>query len=148
MKIENIRKPKGASKAPKRVGRGAGSGWGKTAGRGHKGAKARSGATRRLGFEGGQMPLIRRLPKVGFTHIKKKVYQIINVENLNCFKKDSSVDKKAMKEARLIKRTDALVKILGDGKLSKSLSIMADAFSKSAKKKITDAGGKIGIAKK
>ena len=148
MKLIDIRKPKGANRSPKRVGRGSASGWGKTSGRGHKGAKSRSGASRRLGFEGGQMSLIRRLPKMGFTSVDKKVYQIVNVERLNHFRKDSLVDKSAMQEAGLIKNTLVLVKILGDGKLTKPLSVTADAFSESAKKKILDAGGKAEKIKK
>lgn len=142
MKIQDIRKPKGANRPPKRVGRGSGSGHGKTSGRGSKGAKSRKGPSLRIGFEGGQMPLMRRIPKRGFTSAAKKIYQIINVESLNHFRKDSSVDKAAMKEAGFIKKVDLPVKVLGDGKLSKALNVMADAFSESAKKKIRDAGGK------
>jgi len=143
MKIENIPKPKGAHKSPKRIGRGSGSGHGKTSGRGHKGASSRSGATLRLGFEGGQMSLIRRLPKRGFTNIGKRTYNIINVARLNHFRKDSVVDAKAMHEAGFIKNTRCPVKILGEGKLSKPLKITASAVSKSAKKKILEAGGTI-----
>ncbi len=142
MKIHNIKRPKGANRNHKRVGRGPGSGLGKTSGRGHKGAKARSGPALRLGFEGGQMPLIRRLPKVGFTSVDKKVYQVVNVEKLNHFKKDSVIDKKAFKEAGIIKNEKMPLKILGEGKITKSLTISADAFSSSAKKKIEEAGGK------
>ena len=141
MKIQDIPRPKGANKAPKRVGRGSGSGWGKTAGRGSKGANARSGGGTRLGFEGGQMPLMRRIPKRGFAQIGKKVYQIVNVNDLNRFKKDTSVDKRALEDAGLIKTSGHPVKILGEGKIAKSLSVAAEAFSKSAKKKIADAGG-------
>lgn len=141
MKIQDIRRPKGARRPPKRVGRGSGSGHGKTSTRGSKGAKARSGATRRLGFEGGQMSLIRRLPKRGFNSLAKKMYRIINVEKLASFRKDSSVDKAALKEAGFIKNTEVQVKILGKGKLSKPLKVTVDAFSASAKKKITEAGG-------
>ena len=148
MKIQDVRKPKGANKAPKRVGRGPGSGHGKTSGRGMKGVYSRSGATLRLGFEGGQMSLIRRLPKRGFTSVHKKVYQVVNVESLNHFRKDSSVDRAALKEAGFIKKDNHPVKILGDGKLSKSLNVTANAFSNSARKKIKDAGGKAEIAKK
>lgn len=143
MKIEDIRKPKGLNKKAKRVGRGSGSGHGKTSCRGHKGAKARSGATRRLGFEGGQMTLIRRLPKRGFTSVAKKSYQIVNLELLNHFRKDTCVDKKALVEAGMIRSEKLPLKILGDGKLSKTLSIVADAASESAKKKIKEAGGQI-----
>lgn len=148
MKIHDIRRPKGASRSPKRVGRGSASGHGKTSGRGHKGAKSRKGATRRLGFEGGQMPLMRRMPKRGFIHAEKTIYQIVNLDRLSHFKKDSSVDKGAMKEAGIIKKSDRLVKVLGDGKLSKPLFVTADAFSKSAKKRIIEAGGKVEIVKK
>ncbi|MCQ9206285.1 MAG: 50S ribosomal protein L15 [Omnitrophica bacterium] len=148
MKIEDIRKPKGANRSPKRVGRGSGSGHGKTSTRGHKGAMSRSGATRRLGFEGGQMPLFRRIPKRGFTHATKKIFQIVNVDVLSTFRKDTVVDKKALKEAGLIKHTEDPVKILGNGKLTKPLSILCDAFSESAKRKISEAGGKFDIVKK
>ncbi len=148
MKIQDIRRPKGANRPQKRVGRGPGSGHGKTSGRGSKGAKARSGATRRLGFEGGQMSLIRRLPKRGFTSTAKKVYQVVNVEQLNCFRKDSSVDKQTLKEAGIIKKINLPVKVLGDGKLSKALTVHAEAFSESARKKIQAAGGKVEVVKK
>ncbi|MFC1576179.1 50S ribosomal protein L15 [Candidatus Omnitrophota bacterium] len=142
MKIQDIKRPRGAHRSPKRVGRGPGSGHGKTSSRGSKGAMSRSGATRRLGFEGGQMSLIRRLPKRGFTSVAKVGYQVVNVESLKDFKKDSSVDKNALKEAGLIKKLDQPVKILGNGEISKPLSVSADAFSASARKKIVDAGGK------
>jgi len=148
MKLENIRKPRGIKKAKKRVGRGSGSGHGKTAGRGHKGAKSRSGAMRRFEFEGGQMSIIRRLPKRGFTSVAKEVYQVVGVDKLNHFRKDASVDKEALKKAGLIKQIERPVKVLGDGKIAKSLTVTADAFSKSAKKKIVEAGGKAEIAKK
>ena len=147
MKIQDIRRPKGANRPPKRVGRGSGSGHGKTSGRGSKGAGARKGASLRIGFEGGQMPLLRRVPKRGFTNVAKKVYQIVNVERLNHFRKDSSVDNVAMREAGLIKKAELPVKILGDGKISKPLNVHSYAFSRSAKKKITEAGGKAEIKK-
>ena len=147
MKIQDIRRPRGAHKKKKRVGRGPGSGHGKTSGRGHKGAKARSGGALRLGFEGGQMPLIRRIPKRGFTSVGKKTFQIVNIDRLNHFRKDSSVDKKALKEAGFIKSVELPVKVLGDGSISKPLNISVDAFSESAKKKIVEAGGKTEIAK-
>jgi len=145
MKIQDIHRPRGATRPPKRVGRGSGSGHGKTSGRGSKGAKSRAGATRRLGFEGGQMPLVRRLPKRGFTNPEKKSYQVINIEKLNHFRKDSVVDKKAMKDVGLIKKERLPVKVLGDGKLTKALSVKANAFSESAKKKISESGGNIEI---
>ncbi len=142
MKIQDIHKPNGANRPPKRVGRGSGSGHGKTAGRGSKGAKSRKGSSLRFGFEGGQMSLMRRIPKRGFTNIvMKKIYQLVNVERLNHFRKDSLVDKSAMFEGGLIKKADLPVKVLGDGKISKPLSVYADAFSENAKKKITEAGG-------
>ncbi|UCD55186.1 MAG: 50S ribosomal protein L15 [Candidatus Omnitrophota bacterium] len=148
MKIHDIPRPKGANRAHRRVGRGSGSGHGKTSGRGAKGQKSRKGSSLRLGFEGGQMSLVRRLPKRGFTRVIKKVYQVVNVEKLNHFRKDSPVDKVAMKKAGIIKNSSCPVKILGDGKLTKSLAVSADAFSKEAKKKILDAGGKIETANK
>ena len=148
MKISDIRKPKGSHRTKKRVGRGSGSGHGKTSGRGHKGAKSRSGASRRLGFEGGQMPLFRRLPKRGFTAVAKRICQVTNVENLNCFQKGSRVDKIALKEAGLIKSACERVKILGSGKLAKPLNVSADAFSESARKKIVASGGKTEGVKK
>jgi len=102
----------------------------------------------RIGFEGGQMPLMRRVHKRGFTSVMKKVYQIVSVERLNHFRKDSSVDKTAMKEAGFIKKAELPVKVLGDGKISKPLSVYAEAFSESARKKITEAGGKAELLKK
>lgn len=147
MKLHNIPKPKGANKAPKRVGRGSGSGFGKTSGRGNKGAKARSGPGLRIGFEGGQMSLMRRLPKRGFTGFRRKVYQIVNVGSLNSFKKDSKVDRSAMIEAGILRNERLPVKVLADGKLSKSLIVTANAFSQSARKKIVDAGGAFEVTK-
>jgi len=148
MKLSDIKKPKGANKAPIRVGRGVGSGRGKTSGRGHKGAKARAGASLRIGFEGGQMPLIRRIPKRGFTNINKSLYQIVNIKDLQQFKKDSVIDKQLLKKAGIIKNLKQPVKVLGDGDLKKILHVMADAFSASAKKKIAEAGGKAEIIKR
>jgi len=142
MKIHRIRAPRGATKKPKRVGRGTGSGHGKTSTRGMKGAKSRSGFSLRLGFEGGQMPLMRRVPKRGFTIHAKKLYQVVNVERLNIFKKDSNIDPAALEEHGLIRDRGLCVKILGDGKLKHALSVKAHAFSKEAKKKIESSGGK------
>jgi large subunit ribosomal protein L15 len=147
MKLNELSKPKGARKE-RRVGRGSGSGHGKTSGRGAKGQKSRKGSGLRLGFEGGQMSLVRRLPKRGFTSVAKRPFQVVNIENLNHFRKDTPVDKDAMKKAGFIKHADSPVKVLGDGKLSKPLIISADAFSKTAKKKILDAGGKADLVKK
>ena len=143
MKINEIRKPKGATKSPKRVGRGSGTGHGKTSSRGMKGAKSRAGYSRRLGFEGGQMPLMRRIPKRGFTSAKKKIYQVVNVEQLSHFKKDSIVDPEALKKAGLIRRGNDKVKILGGGKFGKAISVKAHGFSKEAKKKIEESGGTV-----
>ena len=148
MRIQDIHRPKGANKSSKRVGRGVGSGHGKTSTRGHKGARARSGPALRLGFEGGQMPLIRRLPKRGFTNPAKKAFQVVNVKDLNRFKKDTSIDKNLLKEAGLIKKLTVPVKILGDGKITKSLNVSVENASESAKKKIEEAGGKITIITK
>ncbi|MBN1353689.1 MAG: 50S ribosomal protein L15 [Candidatus Omnitrophica bacterium] len=142
MKIENVRRPKGANRPPKRYGRGSGSGHGKTAGRGSKGAKSRSGPGLRIGFEGGQMPLMRRLPKRGFTSKAKKVYQVVNVEGLNRFRKDSVVDRASLGEVGLIKDIELPVKILGTGDITKPLTVLADAYSANARKKIAAAGGK------
>jgi len=141
MKLQDIRRPKGANRDHKRVGRGSGSGHGRTSGRGEKGAKSRSGATRRLGFEGGQMPLIRRIPKRGFTNAAKKTFQVVNIESLNHFRKDTTVDACLLKEAGLVKKKDTPIKILGGGKILKSLTVVAERFSESAKKKIKEAGG-------
>ena len=143
MKINEIRKPRGATKSPKRVGRGCGTGHGKTSSRGMKGAKSRAGYSMRLGFEGGQMPLMRRIPKRGFTSARKKIYQVVNIEELNYFKKDSIVDLEALKKAGLIRRGKDKVKILGSGKLGKAISVKAHGFSKEAKKKIEESGGTV-----
>jgi large subunit ribosomal protein L15 len=142
MKLQDIRRPKGAHTTAKRVGRGSGSGHGKTSCRGSKGAKARSGCSLRVGFEGGQMPLFRRIPKRGFVNFGKKAYQTVNIERLKHFKKDTTVDKEALKKAGLIRHAGLPVKVLGDGKISKPLHVTADAFSESAQKKIVEAGGK------
>lgn len=145
MRLHDLKPPRGVNKRPKRVGRGGASGHGKTSCRGHKGQKARSGSKLRPGFEGGQMPLTRRLPKRGFTNIFKRRFQIIALEKLNRFKKDSKVTPAMLKEEGLIRNADLPVKILGDGKISKALSIQAQAASKQAKLKIEKAGGKIEI---
>ncbi|MFO7928157.1 MAG: 50S ribosomal protein L15 [Candidatus Humimicrobiaceae bacterium] len=143
MRINDIKKPKGIRKSRKRVGRGDSSGYGKTAGRGTKGQLSRSGGKTRIGFEGGQMPLQRRLPHLkGFKNTRKKVYNTINVGELDKFKEGTTVDYKLLKESgHLVKKSD-LVKILGDGELSKKLNVKANAFSKSAAQKIEKAGGK------
>lgn len=143
MKINNISAPAGANRKTKRRGRGSGSGHGKTSCRGRKGAKKRSGRTTRPGFEGGQMPLVRRVPKKGFNAPFKNFYQVVNLESLNRFRANSIVGPKELKEAGLIGSEKESVKILGDGKLTKALTIKAHKASMSAKKKIEEAGSKI-----
>src|ERR1700687_5427202 len=124
MDLNNLKPKKGARHAKKRVGRGPGSGHGKTAGRGEKGQKSRSGFSRSLGFEGGQMPLHRRLPKRGFTNIFKKEYAVVNVSDLERFDNGLTVDEALLREAGLVKGKSEGVKILGDGKLSKKLTVV------------------------
>ena len=141
--LSSLHPPAGARRAPKRVGRGPGSGHGKTASRGHKGLKARSGGRRGAGFEGGQMPLQRRLPKRGFTNIFKVEYQIVNVGELNSFESQTVVTPSVLQEAGKIKSLRKPVKILGEGALSVSLTIKADKFSQAAKQKIMGAGGNV-----
>ena len=141
MELNNLKPKKGARHAKKRVGRGPGSGHGKTSGRGEKGQKSRSGFSRSLGFEGGQMPLHRRLPKRGFTNIFKKDYAVVNVSDLERFDSGASVDEAALRQAGLVKGQHDGVKILGDGELSKKLTVSATKFSKSAREIIEKAGG-------
>ncbi len=134
-------------KRKRRLGRGEGSGSGKTSGRGHKGQKSRSGAKIRIGFEGGQMPLMRRIPKRGFKNIASKNYQIVNLSTLGKFGKDEAVTPKTLKDKNLIANKSKPVKILGRGDLTKALSVSAQAFSKSSKEKIEKIGGKIILIK-
>ncbi|MFH0796871.1 MAG: 50S ribosomal protein L15 [Candidatus Omnitrophota bacterium] len=142
MKLNEIGRPKGSNRPVKRRGRGGASGHGGTSTRGHKGQKARSGGGVRPGFEGGQMPLIRRIPKFGFTPLYKKSYQILNLGDLNRFTKDSLIDEKVLKKAGLIK-SSLPVKILSEGELKVPLQFKVFAFSKKAIEKITSAGGQI-----
>ena len=142
MKLSELKAPKGATRAPKRKGIGTASGNGTTAGRGMNGQKSRSGGGVRLGFEGGQMPLYRRLPKRGFNNKWGIVYDVINVSDLNRFEKDSVVDLEAMIEAGLLKQVKDGVKVLGRGELDKALTVKANKFSASAVEKIEKAGGK------
>ena len=142
MKLSELKAPKGATRAPKRKGRGTASGNGTTAGRGMNGQKSRSGGGVRLGFEGGQMPLYRRLPKRGFNNKWGIVYDVINVSDLNRFEKDSVVDLDAMIEAGLLKQVKDGVKVLGRGELDKALTVKANKFSAPAVEKIEKAGGK------
>lgn len=143
IRLHTLRPPDGATKSRKRVGRGDSSGSGKTSGRGQKGQKSRSGAKIRRGFEGGQMPLIRRLPKLGgFTPRDRVIYAEVNVSALERFEGGETVDPAVMAEKGLIKKSSGKVKILGDGELSKSLTVKAHAYSKTAREKIEAAGGK------
>jgi large subunit ribosomal protein L15 len=141
MDLNNLKPKKGSKHARKRVGRGPGSGHGKTAGRGEKGQKSRSGYSSSLGFEGGQMPLHRRLPKRGFTNIFKKNHAVVNVSELERFDNGATVDESALRKAGLVKGQNDGVKILGDGKLTKKLTVHATKFSQSARKQIEAAGG-------
>lgn len=143
MKLNELRPAEGSKKEAFRVGRGHGSGNGKTAGRGHKGQKARSGGGVRPGFEGGQMPLYRRLPKRGFTNIFAKVYTEINVSDLNRFENGAEVTAEALKTAGIIKKVNDGIVVLGRGDLTaQNLTVKAARFSKSAAEKIAGAGGK------
>jgi len=142
MKLHELHAPEGATRAPKRKGRGPGSGNGKTAGRGSKGQNSRSGGGVRLGFEGGQMPLYRRLPKRGFTNIWKKELMGVNVSALNIFENGTTVTVEMMEEYGLANGAVNGIKILGNGTLEKSLTVLAHKFSKSAIEKIEAAGGK------
>lgn len=143
MKLNELSPAAGSVKEAYRKGRGHGSGNGKTAGRGHKGQKARSGGGTRIGFEGGQMPLARRLPKVGFNNIFATQYAIVNVADLEAaFNAGDVVDTEALKAKGLVKKTLDGVKVLGNGELTKALTVKAAAYSASAKEKIEKAGGK------
>jgi large subunit ribosomal protein L15 len=141
MELSNLKPKKGARHAKKRVGRGPGSGHGKTSSRGEKGQKSRSGYSGKRGFEGGQMPLHRRLPKRGFTNIFKKDYAVVNVSDLERFDSGASIDEATLRQAGLVKGSHDGVKVLGDGELSKKLTVSATKFSKSAKEIIEKAGG-------
>ncbi|MFC1820959.1 50S ribosomal protein L15 [Thermodesulfobacteriota bacterium] len=143
MRLNDLSPLKGSIKRKKRVGRGPGSGHGKTSCRGHKGQKSRSGASIRPGFEGGQMPLQRRLPKRGFINIFKKEYDLINIRDLNRFEPNSSLDIDALDSAGLIKGAKNGIKLLGEGEISYPLEIKVHKVSKAAREKIEAAGGKV-----
>ena len=143
MELSNLKPKKGARHAKKRVGRGPGSGHGKTSSRGEKGQKSRSGYSRQIGFEGGQMPLHRRLPKRGFTNIFKKDYAVVNLADLERFDNGATVDEAALRQAGLVKGRNDGIKVLGHGKLSKKLSVSATKFSATAKSAIEAAGGSV-----
>ena len=142
MKLHDLQPAEGSAKKPYRKGRGAGSGNGKTAGRGHKGQWARSGGGVRAGFEGGQMPLARRLPKRGFTNIFGTTYAPVNVSALNRFEDGTEVTTELLLESGVVSREKDGIKILGNGDLTKKLTVKAAAFSASAQEKIEAAGGK------
>ena len=142
MKLHELKPAAGARKKEVRVGRGVGSGNGKTSGKGHKGQKARSGGGVRPGFEGGQMPLYRRLPKRGFKNIWAKKYAEVNVETLNRFDDGAEVDAVALVESGILKNVLDGIKILGNGEITKKLTVRAQKFTKSAIQKIESAGGK------
>jgi large subunit ribosomal protein L15 len=141
MDLSNLKPADGSRHKKKRIGRGPGSGWGKTAGKGHKGQNARSGGGVKAGFEGGQMPLQRRLPKRGFTPPSRKIIGAVNLRDLNRFEANSVVDRQALFEAGLIRKDVDGIKILGEGELAAALTIKADKFSKTATEKISAAGG-------
>lgn len=145
MKLHELKPAEGSTHAPKRLGRGIGSGTGKTAGKGHKGQKARSGGGVRPGFEGGQQPLYRRLPKRGFTNIFKKEYVVLNVKDLERFESGAEVNYATLYEVGLIKTIRDGVKILGTGELTKALTVKVDKVSASAAEKIVAAGGKVEV---
>lgn len=142
MKIHELTPAPDSNKAVKRIGRGHGSGNGKTAGKGHKGQNARSGGGVRIGFEGGQMPLARRIPKRGFNNIFATKYSIVNVSDLNKFKDGTVVDTELLVASGLVKKVNDGVKILGNGELTAKLTVKAAKFSQSAIEKIEKAGGK------
>ena len=145
MKLHELSPAPGSKKNRNRVGRGLGSGNGKTSGRGMKGQNSRSGGGVRTGFEGGQMPIYRRLPKRGFKNIFADVYAEVNVSTLNRFEDGTVVDPVALVEAGILKNVRDGIRILGDGELTKNLTVRANGFTKSAEEKITAAGGKVEV---
>ena len=145
MKLHELRPAAGSKKAPKRIGRGTGSGLGRNAGKGEKGQNARSGGGVRPGFEGGQMPLFRRLPKRGFKNPFSKEFVCINLDRLNIFENGTEITPEILLERRVISKVLDGVKILGNGTLEKSVTVKGCKFSKSAKEKIEAAGGKVEV---
>jgi len=145
MKLHELKPAAGSKKAPKRVGRGTGSGLGRNAGKGENGQKARSGGGVRPGFEGGQMPLYRRLPKRGFTNIFAKEYAELNVDRLNIFEDGTEVTPELLLQKGIVKKAKNGVKILGNGELQKNITVKAAKFTKAAAEKIEAAGGKVEV---
>jgi len=143
IKLNALSPSPGSRKNRKRVGRGQGSGHGKTATRGHKGARSRSGFTNKPGYEGGQMPLHRRLPKRGFTNLFKKEYALVSLSDLNKFENGATVDRQGLIDAGIIKNTDNLVKVLANGEVEVSITLDVDKVSAAAQDKIKAAGGSI-----
>jgi len=145
MKLHELQSTEGSRSEHFRKGRGIGSGNGKTAGKGHKGQNSRSGGGVALGFEGGQLPLFRRLPKRGFKNVNRVKYATINVSSLNCFKDETTVTPALLKENGLLTKEYDGLKVLGNGKLERKLTVQANAFSASAKEAIENAGGKVEV---
>jgi large subunit ribosomal protein L15 len=145
MKLHELKPAEGSRKVRNRVGRGIGSGNGKTAGKGHKGQNARSGGGVRLGFEGGQTPLFQRLPKRGFTNINRKEYAIINLDALNRFDEGTEVTPELLLETGLVSKLNAGLKVLGNGSIEKKLTVRAHKFSSAAKEAIEAAGGSVEV---
>jgi large subunit ribosomal protein L15 len=145
MRLQDLKPAEGSRKAPKRIGRGTGSGTGRNAGKGEKGQKSRSGGGVRPGFEGGQMPLFRRLPKRGFTNIFAKHFVTLNIDRLNVFENGTEVTPKLLLEKRIVRKVKDGIKILGNGDLERNLTVKATKFSKSAVEKIEAAGGKVEV---
>ena len=146
MNLSNLRAPRKATEKRKRVGRGMGSGMGKTSTRGHKGQRSRSGSRIMRGFEGGQMPLHRRLPKRGFTNIFKTEYEVVNLERLASLG-ESEITPELLRKAGIVSSKKTLVKVLGQGELSAAITVRAHKFSKSAQEKIEKAGGKVEVVR-
>ena len=145
MKLHELSPAEGSKKAVKRIGRGAGSGQGKTAGKGHKGQNARSGGGVAIGFEGGQTPLYKRIPKRGFTNFTRKEYAVINLDVLNRFEDGAVVTPEVLKETGIVKKQLDGIKVLGNGKLEKKLTVKCNKISASAKKAIEEVGGTVEV---
>jgi large subunit ribosomal protein L15 len=145
MKLDSLKPAKGSRQGKKRIGRGEGSGWGITAGRGEKGAKSRSGHKKRAWFEGGQMPLQRRLPKYGFTNIHKKTFQVVNISSLEQLADQKEITIEKLYEKGLVRKKNIPVKVLGNGELKSKVNIKVNAVSKSAREKIEKLGGTVTV---